>query len=70
MPIDNKIAMSDSKNDQQRLSQAILQLVTKQTKYQKCGRGIPSNHVFTTVADVERWRLTNWRSQFVIRLMP
>jgi type IV pilus assembly protein PilM len=55
MPIDNKIAMSDSKNDQQRLSQAILQLVTQaKLSTKNVAVGIPSNHVFTTVADVER----------------
>ena len=54
MPIDSKIAMSDSKNDQQRLSQAIAQLVA-QAKFstKNVAVGIPSNRVFTTIADVD-----------------
>lgn len=55
MPIDSRIALSDSKNDQQRLAQAISQLIT-QAKFttKNAAIGIPSNRVFTTVADVDR----------------
>jgi type IV pilus assembly protein PilM len=55
MPIDGKISMSDSKNDQQHLTQAIAQLVS-QAKFstKNVAVGVPSNRVFTTVADVER----------------
>ncbi len=55
MPIDSKISLSDSKNDQQHLAQAIAQLVS-QAKFstRNVVAGIPSNRVFTTVADVER----------------
>ncbi len=55
MPIDNKISLSDSRNDQQRLSQAILQLVTQaKLSTKNVAVGIPSDRVFTTVADVDR----------------
>lgn len=55
MPIDSKIALSDSKSDQQHLTQAIAQLVS-QAKFstKNVVAGVPSNRVFTTVADVER----------------
>lgn len=55
MPIDSKIALSDSKNDQQHLTQAIAQLAS-QAKFstRNVAVGVPSNRVFTTVADVER----------------
>ena len=55
MPIDSKIALSDSKNDQQHLTQAIAQLIA-QAKFstKNVAVGVPSNRVFTTVADVER----------------
>lgn len=54
MPIDSKLAMSDSKNDQQRLGQAIAQLVA-QAKFttRNVAVGIPSSRVFTTIADVD-----------------
>jgi type IV pilus assembly protein PilM len=55
MPIDTKIALSDSKNDQLRLTQAIAQLVSQaHLSTKNVAVGIPSNRVFTTVADVER----------------
>lgn len=55
MPIDNKLAMSDSKNDQQRLTQSIAQLVDQaHLSTKNVAVGIPSNRVFTTVADVDR----------------
>jgi type IV pilus assembly protein PilM len=55
MPIDSKIALSDSKNDQQRLGQAVAQLVEQAKPGTKnVAVGIPSQRVFTTVADVER----------------
>jgi type IV pilus assembly protein PilM len=55
MPIDSKLALSDSKNDEQKLAQAIAQLLEQakvDTKHVVAG--IPSTRVFTTVADVDR----------------
>jgi type IV pilus assembly protein PilM len=55
MPIDGKIALSDSKNDQQRLGQAIAQLVSQSKLTTKnVAVGVPSSRVFTTVADIDR----------------
>ena len=55
MPIDSKISLSDSKNDQQRLTMAITQLVAHAGfSTRNVAVGVPSNRVFTTVADVER----------------
>jgi len=55
VPIDSKIALSDSKNDQQRLGQAIAQLVAQaKLSTKNVAVGIPSQRVFTTVADVDR----------------
>ena len=55
MPIDSRLVLSDSKNDQQHLAQAISELVA-QAKFttRNVAIGIPSSRVFTTVADVER----------------
>ncbi|MGI0134684.1 MAG: type IV pilus biogenesis protein PilM, partial [Candidatus Micrarchaeaceae archaeon] len=55
MPIDSRIALSDSKNDQQRLTQAIVQLI-EQARFstKNVAVNIPSSRVFTTVADVDR----------------
>jgi type IV pilus assembly protein PilM len=55
MPIDPRIVLSDSKNDQEHLTQAIAQLIA-QAKFstKDVAVGVPSNRVFTTVADVER----------------
>lgn len=55
MPIDSKLALSDSKNDQHRLAQAIAQLVAQaKVGTKNVAVGIPSDRVFTTVADVDR----------------
>lgn len=55
MPIDSKIAMSDSKNDQHRLAQALAQLVSQaKVSTRNVAVGIPSSRVFTTVADIDR----------------
>lgn len=55
MPIDSKLALSDSKNDQHRLAQAIAQLVGQaKVSSKNVAVGIPSSRVFSTVADVER----------------
>jgi type IV pilus assembly protein PilM len=55
MPIGDKLSMSDSKADQQRLTQAIAQLVSQaHFGTRNVAVGLPSNRVFTTVADVER----------------
>lgn len=54
-PVDPKIAMSDSKADQQKLAQIIKELVTQAGVTTKnVAVGIPSNRVFTTVVDFDR----------------
>ena len=55
VPLESKIAMSDSKADQQKLAQAISQLV-KQARIgtNNVAAGLASNRVFSTVADVDR----------------
>lgn len=55
VPIDSKIALSDSQNDQQRLGQAVAQLVAQaKLSTKNVAVGLPSQRVFTTVADVDR----------------
>lgn len=55
LPIDPKMAMSDSKVDQQRLAQAISQLIAQsKVSSRNVAVGIPSSKVFTTVADVDK----------------
>jgi type IV pilus assembly protein PilM len=55
VPLDAKVAQSDSKADQQKIAQTVSQLI-KQSKVStnNVAVGIPSNRVFTTVADVDR----------------
>ncbi len=55
VPLEGNISASDSKGDQQKLAQIIGQLV-KQANVNTANVvvGIPSNRVFTTVADVDR----------------
>ncbi|HUA13215.1 MAG TPA: type IV pilus assembly protein PilM [Candidatus Sulfotelmatobacter sp.] len=55
IPIESKVALSDSKSDQQKLQQLIAQLIKQANITTKNAVvGIPSSKVFTTVADVER----------------
>jgi len=55
MPIDSKIALSDSKADYQKLSQTIQELLTQaRITTRNVAVGIPSNRVFTTVVDIDR----------------
>jgi type IV pilus assembly protein PilM len=55
VPIDIKVAQSDSKSDQQKLAQAIANLVAEAKLTTKnVAVGLPSNRVFTTVADMQR----------------
>jgi len=55
MPIDSKIVLSDSKNDQQHLGQAIAQLIAQaKLSTRNVAVGVPSSRVFTTVADIDR----------------
>lgn len=55
VPIDNKLAMSDAKADQQRLGQAINELVTQsRIVTRNVAVGLPSLKVFTTVADMDK----------------
>lgn len=55
VPLDGNLAMSDSKADQQKLAQAVAQLVSQaRVSTRNVAVGIPSNRVFTTVADIDR----------------
>lgn len=55
VPLESTLALSDSKADQQKLAQAISQLVSQaHVTTNNVAVGIPSSRVFTTVADVER----------------
>jgi type IV pilus assembly protein PilM len=55
VPIDAKMAQSDSKTDQQKLAQAIANLVAEaKLATRNVAVGLPSNRVFTTVADMQR----------------
>jgi type IV pilus assembly protein PilM len=55
VPIDATVALSDSKADQQKLAQTVAQLVSQaHVTTKNVAVGIPSNRVFTTVADVDR----------------
>lgn len=54
-PIDPKISQSDSKADQQKLAQAVQELlVAAQITTRNVAVGIPSSRVFTSVIDIER----------------
>jgi type IV pilus assembly protein PilM len=55
VPIEGNIALSDSKTDQQKLAQTVAQLVSQShLAVKNVAVGLPSNKVFTTVADVDR----------------
>ncbi|HVC36682.1 MAG TPA: type IV pilus assembly protein PilM [Candidatus Dormibacteraeota bacterium] len=55
MPIPENIVLSDSKNDQQKLASSIQQLIAQaKVTTKNVAVGIPSQRVFTTVADVDR----------------
>lgn len=55
MPVDTRIAMSDSKADQQQLAQAIKALISKSgIRTKNVAVGLPSQKVFTTVVDTDR----------------
>ncbi|MGZ6005302.1 MAG: type IV pilus assembly protein PilM [Candidatus Saccharimonadales bacterium] len=55
IPVDPKLALSDSKADHQKLAQAIQELLTQaRVTTPNVTVGIPSNRVFTTVVDIER----------------
>ncbi len=54
-PIDSKAAVSDAKGDQQKVAQSVRELLTSTGITTKnVAVGLPSNKVFTVVADVER----------------
>ncbi len=54
VPVDATMVLSDSKADQQKLAQVISQLVSQaHVTTKNVAVGIPSNRVFTTVADVD-----------------
>lgn len=53
--IDQKVAVSDSKSDQQKLAQVVKELITQTGIASKnVAVGIPSNRVFTAVFDMDR----------------
>jgi type IV pilus assembly protein PilM len=55
VPIDNRIAQSDAKADQQKLGEIIADLVGKaQVTTANVAVGLPSERVFTTVVDMDR----------------
>jgi type IV pilus assembly protein PilM len=55
VPVEGKIAMSDSKADQMKLGETVSRLVKQSgVATRNAAVGIPSGRVFTTVADVER----------------
>lgn len=55
VPLTGTLSMSDSRSDLQKLSKTIAQLVKQSNvNTRNVAVGIPSNRVFTTVADVER----------------
>lgn len=55
IPIDPKVALSDSKVDQQKLAQLIKELITQaQVTTTNVAVGIPSNRVFTTIIDIDK----------------
>ena len=55
VPVDSKVVMSDSKSDQQRLGQAISELVSQaRLSTRNVAVGLPSQRVFSTVVDFER----------------
>lgn len=53
--VDSKVALSDSKADQQRLAQSLQEIITKSGVTTKnVAVGLPSSRVFTSVVDIER----------------
>lgn len=55
VPLDSKVAVSDSKADQQKLVQILRDLLTEsRVTTRNVAVGIPSQKVFTTVVDIER----------------
>lgn len=55
VPVDNKIVLSDSRTDQQKLAQIIQDLITQaRLTTRNVAVGIPSQRVFTTVVDFDR----------------
>lgn len=55
VPIDTKLVMSDSKSDQQKVAQAVHDLMSQaHITTKNVAVGIPSSRVFTTVADFDR----------------
>lgn len=55
IPIDSKVSMSDSKADQQKLAQAVQELLAQaKITAKNVAVGLPSSRVFTTVVDIDR----------------
>lgn len=54
-PIDGKLALSDSKADQQKIAEKLKEIIAQaQITTKNVAVGIPSSRVFTTVVDLER----------------
>lgn len=54
-PIDTRLALSDSKADQQKVMQSVKQLINQaQLNTKNVAVGLPSHKVFTTVVDMDR----------------
>lgn len=54
-PIDSKLALSDSRADQQKVAQVVRELIAQaRVTTRNVAVGIPSQKVFTTVVDIER----------------
>lgn len=55
LPIDTNIALSDSKADQQKIAQMVVQLLSETKITAKdVAVGLPSNRVFTTIVDMDK----------------
>lgn len=55
IPIDGKVAMSDAKPDQQKVAQAVSELVSQaRVTTRNVAVGLPSSRVFSTIADVDK----------------
>lgn len=55
LPLEGNVSLSESKADAQKLAQAVAQLVSQaRVSTNNVAVGIPSNRVFTTVAEVDR----------------
>ncbi len=55
LPVDSKVAQSDAKSDQQRLTEAVRDLLAQaKITTRNVAVGLPSQRVFTTIVDIDR----------------